>query len=172
MSEKKLSGFFQRLSRLMAHHDVSSVNELATKHLQYDSPEKINRLKKEGRSPSAEIIADIITLWPETNANWLITGNGEMVAGVSNKIETIEHKEPSMASVLLVLAEGYKAQVETIKNMEKNMAQQETLKDATANVKRVFAGLQALAKGETPAMKMLLDALEELKVQRKVRVKD
>jgi len=145
MSENILKGFFSRLEQLMKHYGVSTVNELAIKHLKYDAPQKINRLKKEGNSPSAEIIADILRLWPEVNANWLLVGAGPMLHGQVNKIETKAEKEPSMNSVLLVLAEGYKAQVETIKSIESKMAQEQTQAMINKSVQKIVTSLPELA---------------------------
>lgn len=164
--ENKLSGFFKRLEAIMIHYNIASVNELAIKHLNYDSSQKINRLKKEGTSPSAEIIADIIEKWPEINANWLLTGTGAMIIGIPNKFEDQprkEEKEPSMKDVLMVIAEGYKAQVETVKNIESGMARERTLANVAANSIEILAGVRSLSKRQKSVMKEIQQGFELLK---------
>lgn len=82
---KKNSNFFERILQLIDYYDIKSVNSFACDYLNYDSSEKINRLKKENTNPSYDIIVDISNKFVEIDMNWLITGNGNMLK--SNKIE-------------------------------------------------------------------------------------
>ena len=70
---KKNSNFFERILQLIDYYE------------NYDSSEKITRLKKENTNPSYDIIVDISNKFVEIDMNWLITGNGNMLK--SNKIE-------------------------------------------------------------------------------------
>lgn len=161
--EKNLSGFFNRLESVMRHYGIFTVNELATKYLKYDSAQKINRLKKEGASPSAEIIADIVTVWPDINANWLLVGKGEMMRSTSNKIETENKDEPSMASIMMVLAEGYKAQVDTIKSIESKMAQESTQATIAANLNFVVAAVKKISSRQDSGLKEIQTEFSHLR---------
>jgi hypothetical protein len=71
--------FFERILRIMDFYGIKSVNSLAKEWLKYDSSEKINRLKDATKNPSYEILKDISNIFIEIDANWLITGNGEML---------------------------------------------------------------------------------------------
>src|ERR1700743_2064295 len=77
----------------MKSYGIDNVSHLA-KELAYNAPEKLNRLKKPGISPSVDIITDILRKWPEINASWLLLGVGDLRKdglegnkGPSNKIE-------------------------------------------------------------------------------------
>jgi hypothetical protein len=51
-----------------------------SRKLGYDSPEKINRLTRdEKNSPSFQIIQDILRVFPQVNARWLIIGEEDMI---------------------------------------------------------------------------------------------
>ena len=163
-AEKKLSGFFSRLEELMDYYSISSINELAVKYLGYKSPQKLNRLKDEKANPSAEIIADIVSTWPEINANWLLIGSGKML-GSSNMVERTMAKA-TLEDVLLVMAEGYKAQVETVKNIEKNMARHDGQARIEASLQEVLAGVETIADRQGPAIQRILADLDELRRQK------
>lgn len=51
-TEKNLT-FLERLNAIMKRYGISSINELAVKHLGYKASQKLNRLKDESNSPSA-----------------------------------------------------------------------------------------------------------------------
>lgn len=70
--------FFDRLMQVAEYKGIKSVTQLAVNVLGYKSPEKINRLKKEGTKPSYDIIVDITTHFEDINIVWLLTGNGNM----------------------------------------------------------------------------------------------
>lgn len=77
----------------MKTYGIDNVSHLA-KELGYKAPEKLNRLKKPGKSPSVDIITDILKTWPDVNPSWLLLGIGNLRQGgrpenkgPSNKIE-------------------------------------------------------------------------------------
>lgn len=86
---KENSEFFQRIMQIIDYKGIKNVNIFATQYLKYDAPQKINRLKKQDTNPSYEIIQDIVNTFEEIDANWLITGKGQML-----KKENVEKNIP------------------------------------------------------------------------------
>lgn len=78
-SLKENSEFFERIIQIIDYKGIKNVNIFATKYLGYDAPQKINRLKKPENNPSFEILSDIVNKFEEIDANWLLTGKGEMI---------------------------------------------------------------------------------------------
>ena len=78
-SFKKHTGFFSRVLEIINYKGISSVNDFAINYLNYSAPQKINRLKNEGTSPSFNIIKDIVNKFEDINPEWLITGKGPML---------------------------------------------------------------------------------------------
>lgn len=78
-SLKENSDFFERIIQIIDYKGIKNVNIFATKYLGYDAPQKINRLKKSENNPSFEILTDIVNKFEEIDANWLLTGKGEML---------------------------------------------------------------------------------------------
>jgi phage repressor protein C with HTH and peptisase S24 domain len=76
---KNNSNFFERILQIIEFYNIKNVSEFAKKNLGYDSPEKINRLKKDGAKPSYDIIQDISNAFEELNSGWLVTGKGKMI---------------------------------------------------------------------------------------------
>ncbi len=54
-------------------------NDFAKNALNYNSSEKINRLKGNKNKPSVGILLDISNKFEEINAEWLLTGKGSMI---------------------------------------------------------------------------------------------
>ncbi|MDL2228127.1 hypothetical protein LJC25_04365 [Bacteroidales bacterium OttesenSCG-928-K03] len=75
----KNSDLFERMLEIIRYYKIKNVSEFSKKYLGYDSPEKINRLKKEGKYPSYEVLADIANKFEEIDIHWLITGKGNML---------------------------------------------------------------------------------------------
>ncbi|SEG62444.1 hypothetical protein [Sphingobacterium lactis] len=73
------SSFFERIIQIIDYKGIKNVNIFATKCLGYDAPQKINRLKKPENNPSFEILIDIVNKFEEIDANWLLTGRGDML---------------------------------------------------------------------------------------------
>jgi len=83
------SPLFERIMELIRYYKIKNVSELARVYLKYDSPEKINRLKVDGRYPSFEIILDIANTFEKIDINWFVTGRGKMLKeGDSNDKNT------------------------------------------------------------------------------------
>jgi len=76
---KKETNFFERLCQILEHYDIKSVNSFAINYLKYDSPEKINRLKKPNTNPSYDILCDIANKFELIDMNWLLLGKGNML---------------------------------------------------------------------------------------------
>lgn len=83
MQEKKhkKSNFFDRISQIIDFYEIKNVKSFACDYLGYKSPQKINRLKEDGTSPSYEILNDISNKFENVNPDWLLTGKGEMLRG-------------------------------------------------------------------------------------------
>jgi hypothetical protein len=73
-----ISPIAQRIGKFIAYQKLSR-REFASR-LGYTSSEKINRLfRKDGAKPGFDIVADIANKFVELNADWLVTGRGEML---------------------------------------------------------------------------------------------
>ena len=82
-----MNDIFTRLMQIIDYKGFKSVNEFAIKGLNYDSAEKLNRLKKENAKPGFEILSDITNKFADINLNWFVSGEGEMVLGMPNASE-------------------------------------------------------------------------------------
>ena len=71
--------FFERILQIIELYNIKSVNSFAKDYLNYDSSEKINRLKNDNKNPSFEILCDIANKFEVINMNWLLTGNPPML---------------------------------------------------------------------------------------------
>jgi phage repressor protein C with HTH and peptisase S24 domain len=65
--------------QIIDYYNINSVNIFAKEYLGYASSEKINRLRKEGTSPSYEILNDITKKFEKISPDWLLTGSGSML---------------------------------------------------------------------------------------------
>jgi hypothetical protein len=81
MQEKKKekSKFFDRILQIIDFYEIKNVKTFACDYLGYSSMEKINRLQKEGTSPSYDILVDISNKFEKIRLEWLLTGKGEML---------------------------------------------------------------------------------------------
>ena len=75
----KNTTFFERIMQIIDFYNIKSVNSFAKTYLNYDSSERINRLKDENKKPSIEILEDISNKFEDVNIDWLVTGRGEML---------------------------------------------------------------------------------------------
>ena len=106
---KKKSNFFDKILQIIDYYEIKNVNSFACDYLGYKSMEKINRLQKEGTTPSYQILFDISNKFENINANWLLTGKGEML-NVADEIIPI--KESLKDELIEVLRENRRLQNE------------------------------------------------------------
>lgn len=97
---KEKNSFFERILQIIDYKKIKSVNEFAIKYLNYEAPQKINRLKEDGKNPSYEIILDIVNKFEEINPEWLLTGRGEMLKSPVKEVQEVALKEPSEAHLI------------------------------------------------------------------------
>lgn len=92
---KNNSNFFDRISQILKCYGIKNVSEFAKDYLNYESPEKINRLKKPNAKPSFDIIFDISNKFESLSMDWLITGKGNMLKNETKNqnIEEINETE-------------------------------------------------------------------------------
>ncbi|MGQ2982087.1 hypothetical protein [Flavobacterium sp.] len=74
-----MNDIFNRLLQVIEYKGFKSVNEFAISGLNYNSAEKLNRLKKENTKPGFEILYDITNKFADINLNWFVSGEGEMI---------------------------------------------------------------------------------------------
>lgn len=84
---KNNSNIFERILQISNEKGFKSVNDFAVNGLKYASSEKLNRLKKEGAKPSFDIIEDITIMFEDIDANWLITGKGNIFKASQESFE-------------------------------------------------------------------------------------
>lgn len=84
----KNSDLFERIMEIIRYYKIKNISEFSKKYLGYESPEKINRLKKGDRFPSFEILSNIANKFEEIDMSWFITGKGKMLK-TSTKNEDI-----------------------------------------------------------------------------------
>jgi len=94
----KKAGFFERILQVIEFYDIKSVNSFAKDYLNYDSSEKINRLKDKSKKPSFEILNDISNKFENVDMNWLVSGKGEMLKNYQ-KIGNIDNSSVVGANV-------------------------------------------------------------------------
>ena len=126
-SFKKQSDFFERIQKIIDYKGIKSVNEFALNHLKYDAPQKINRLKQEGTSPSYEILVDIVNKFEEINPLWLLTGKGDMLIAANATTSTNQTNE--------ALKKLVDAQEKTIKLLEEQLEAERTKDKSTKQPK-------------------------------------
>ncbi len=83
MKIKEIMSYYERISEISKNQGFKSVNKFAKEGLGYASSEKINRLKDSSKKPSIDIILDISNKFEKINADWLLTGRGEMLISES-----------------------------------------------------------------------------------------
>lgn len=97
------SNFFEKISRIIDYYGLKNVSELSEK-LGYSSPEKLNRLKKEGAKPSLDILNDISNLFEDLSGDWLISGKEPMIKsqvtpGALKEERATYHNTPQIITV-------------------------------------------------------------------------
>jgi hypothetical protein len=70
------STFFERIMYVSQIQGFKNVTEFAKNGLDYNSPQKILRLKEGENKPSIDIILDISNKFENVNISWLMTGKG------------------------------------------------------------------------------------------------
>lgn len=149
-TEKNLT-FLERLNAIMKRYGISSINELAVKHLGYKASQKLNRLKDESNSPSADILADIIRKWPEINGNWLLLGRGTMIeslqksADPSNEVEEPAEFESSLRIIKQDLKKVLRHQALTRAEI-RAFGEYQVMKDAKNDDRRRIAIMAQISK--------------------------
>jgi phage repressor protein C with HTH and peptisase S24 domain len=95
MQEKmeKKSNFFERILQVIDCYKIKNVKSFACDYLGYASMEKINRLQKDGTSPSYDILVDISNKFENISPEWLLTGKGEMLKSTSFLYKDEQNKE-------------------------------------------------------------------------------
>lgn len=74
-----MSDFKERINFILKYYNLKNIADLSKK-IGYDRDEKIRRLMKgESINPSFEMLNDFINTFPELNAEWLISGEGNML---------------------------------------------------------------------------------------------
>lgn len=95
MNLNKSTNFFERIEMIISFYGIKNINDFSLNYLGYKSSEKINRLKKEGTSPSFEILSDISNKFEKIDVEWLLTGKGNMLKedkkkyGIHDRLQTI-----------------------------------------------------------------------------------
>ena len=83
-----MANFFERIMQVSDYKGYKNPNDFARNGLNWNSSEKINRLKGGDRMPSVEMLLEISNKFEDIDANWLLTGRGNMLKskdlGVSN----------------------------------------------------------------------------------------
>ena len=126
----KNTNFFDLINQLIENQGIKNVNIFATKHLNYKSPEKINRLKDSSKKPSYTILSDIKTYFPDVNMNWLLTGEGEMLIANQNELigNSEENNDPKYLRLEIKGLKGeIKIQEKLIITQEKTISTKEEL---------------------------------------------
>lgn len=94
------SNIFERIQSISDSKGFKSINDFALNGLNYSSSEKINRLKKTGKKPSYDILEDITNKFEDVDANWLLTGRGDMFREKS-KLQLISGKRKTSDAIIL-----------------------------------------------------------------------
>jgi hypothetical protein len=109
--------FFKRILPIIEFHNIKSVNSFAKDYLNYESSEKINRLKDENKKPSFEILDDISNKFESIDMNWLITGKGEMLR--SDNVPEITYRAPITPTSGIDTQHKYSNKNEDANNLDK-----------------------------------------------------
>ena len=74
-----MTNFFERIMQVANYQGYKNPSEFAKKGLNWDSSEKINRLKDPNKKPSVDILLEISNKFVDISPEWLLTGRGEML---------------------------------------------------------------------------------------------
>ena len=66
-----------RINELLTHFSMSKAE--LSRRMGLNNAVTISRITGDHVKPSYEILLRILEIFPETNANWLLTGEGEMI---------------------------------------------------------------------------------------------
>lgn len=98
-----MTNFFERIMQLSDFKGYKNPNDFAKNALSWKSPEKINRLRGGDKMPSVDILLEITNRFEDVDANWLLTGQGEMIkntlTGAVDAKADYEVKTPAVVTV-------------------------------------------------------------------------
>ncbi|ADQ79240.1 hypothetical protein Palpr_1092 [Paludibacter propionicigenes WB4] len=135
---KKNTNLFERICQIIDLYDIKSVNSFAIDYLEYNSSEKINRLKKENTNPSYEILCDIANKFESIDMNWLLLGEGNMEKN-NNVPAQEDNKQIDEISFNYLLERYEKLAIENGRlNAELNALRQNIKKSNEFNEKKQF----------------------------------
>lgn len=119
----KNSNFFERLTQVIDFYNIKSINSFAVDYLNYDSSEKINRLKKASAKPSFDILKDISNRFDNINMNWLISGQGNMLNDENNIVQYDNTYFYKRFEELIRENQDLKNELTSLKNIAQNTKQ-------------------------------------------------
>lgn len=126
-----MSTFSSRLRMFMQAKNINQTQLAST--LGYASPEKISRLlRKEGASPSVDIIIDFSNKFEDLNIEWLVTGKGEM------------EKKKTVTELLKENVEILKVQKQHL--LDNNNTLINVIKEKDARIERLCSQIKKLGK--------------------------
>lgn len=88
-----MSIFFDRILQISENKGFKNITDFAKNGLNWDSSEKINRLKRENNKPSIDILIEISNKFDDVNLHWVITGKGEML---KSDVDIVKSEEISI----------------------------------------------------------------------------
>lgn len=118
----KNTTIFERILQIIEFYNIKSVNSFAKDYLKYDSSEKINRLKDGTKRPSFEILEDITNNFEDIDANWLLSGKGNML---KSNVQVYESKEISISDESLGVNQNYKTFIRAIEVFKNQMVKKD-----------------------------------------------
>ncbi|MEQ9285396.1 MAG: hypothetical protein RIG77_00730 [Cyclobacteriaceae bacterium] len=118
-----LMSFYDRLMFFSHYQGIKNANDLA-KELNYKSPEKLYRLKRDINSkPSFGILTDIANKFEFLNLRWLLVGKGEML--IESNSFNLQTKEANPCVECQSKNTEIKTHLKTIEILTKNYERQE-----------------------------------------------
>jgi len=118
----KNTTIFERILQIIEFYNIKSVNSFAKDYLKYDSSEKINRLKDGTKRPSFEILEDITNKFEDIDANWLLSGKGNML---KSNVQVYESKEISISDESHGVNQNYKTFIRAIEVFKNQMVKKD-----------------------------------------------
>lgn len=118
----KNTTIFERILQIIEFYNIKSVNSFAKDYLKYDSSEKINRLKDGTKRPSFEILEDITNNFEDIDANWLLSGKGNML---KSNVQVYESKEISISDESHGVNQNYKTFIRAIEVFKNQMVKKD-----------------------------------------------
>ncbi len=158
--------FLQRIMQIVDYYGFKNINNFATKGLKWKSAEKIHRLKNENNKPSIDILIEISNKFDKINANWLLTGKGQMLKELDsnsvNFINTPNSINNNSGNVKLPHT-NYKDIIEVLKQQlsEKDKQLTEREKQFTEREKQYQQQLADLNQERISLTNRLIEALEK-----------